>query len=290
MIRELLQSGLMLIPVTVGKKGASAKGWNLRENTISSVEGAHKLENHNVGLAHAYCTPTPTCAIDVDDCKKANKWLVAQHVDLKALLLGNDSVVIWSGKNNSVKLLYRLPPNVGALPSKQIKGEDQSVILEFRCATSGGKKTVQDLLPPSRHPSGSRYKWMGKGDPLHIPPIPECLLTLWLGLIEDGKKKVRMKPCDYCLETPSQIARVKEMLSFISAECAYFTWRDVTFALLSTNWECAVNLAREWSQTAPERFNECTFNKLVGSYERDIEGGLTLGTVYHYARLGGWNG
>jgi putative DNA primase/helicase len=288
--RTLIDSGLALIPVPVGKKSPSVKGWNLHENVITTVEELHKLKNKNIGLAHAYCTPTVTCAIDVDDCRQANKWLLTQHVDLKALLLGKDSVVIWSGKNNSVKLLYRLPANVGALPSKQIKSEDQTMMLEFRCATSGSKKTVQDLLPPSRHPSGSTYRWMGEGNPLQIPTIPECLLTIWLGIIGDGKKKDRGSPSDNYLKTPHHIAHVKEMLSYCNADCSYFTYRDLCWALLSTGWDCAVSLAKEWSQTAPERFNEIVFNKLVESYESDIEGGLTLGTVYHHARLGGWNG
>jgi hypothetical protein len=287
-IADLLNSGLALVPVSVGRKGPSAKGWNLPENAITKSEEADRLANSNVGLAHAYCEPTPTCAIDIDDFPKAKRWLSTYHVDIKALLLGNEAVVIASGKKNSIKILYRLPYETGALVSKQVKCDTGSMMLEFRCATRNGK-TVQDLLPPSRHPSGSTYQWMGKGNPLQIPTIPKCLLVIWLQLIGNGNKKPHTQACNQSLETPRRVARVKEMLSFIDADCDYFTWRGIVWALLSTGWSCATELAREWSETAPHRFNEDDFLVLAESYKQGIDGGLSIGTIYHYARVGGWN-
>jgi hypothetical protein len=284
----LIDSGLALVPVPVGKKGPLVKGWNLRENVVTTVEELHKLKNKNIGLAHAYCTPSVTCAIDIDNYKEARKWLLAQHVDLKALLLGKEAVVIWSGKKNSLKLLYHLPMTKGALPSKQIKSEDHSMMLEFRCASESGK-TVQDLIPGSQHSSGSTYAWMGEGDPLNIPPIPDRLLVLWLDLIEDGNNKDSAKAYTQCLESPRQVARVKELLSYIEADCDYFRWRDIVWAVLSTSWQSAPELVRQWSMSAPERYDEGSFAVLLNSYNPDIEGGLSLGTVYHHARLGGFN-
>jgi hypothetical protein len=196
--------------------------------------------------------------------------------------------VIASGKKNSIKILYRLPHETGALVSKQVKCDTGSMMLEFRCATRNGK-TVQDLLPPSRHPSGSTYQWMGKGKPLQIPTIPKNLLVIWLQLIGNGNKKSHTQACRRSLETPRRVARITDMLSFIDADCDYFTWRGIVWALLSTGWPCATGLAREWSQTAPHRFNEDDFLVLDESYKQGIEGGHSIGTIYHFARVGGWD-
>jgi hypothetical protein len=104
-----------------------------------------------------------------------------------------------------------------------------------------------------------------------------------------GNSKPQTQICNQDLETPRRVACVKEMLSFIDADCDYFTWRGVVWALLSTGWSCATEIALEWSKTAPGRFNEADFWSLAGSYNHDIQTGYSIGTIYHHARLGGWN-
>jgi len=161
-ILDLIQSGLALVPIPYRMKGPTSCGWNLRENAINTHQGALLLDGKNIGLAHAFCTPTPTCAIDIDNYKESKKWLAKEGIDLNLLLRSPDAVVIWSGKENSLKLLYRMPEAVGALQSKQLLGQDAKMMLEFRCAAKNGA-TVQDLLPPSVHPTGSHYQWLGDG-------------------------------------------------------------------------------------------------------------------------------
>jgi hypothetical protein len=290
-LQSLIHTGLALLPVPVGKKGPVSKGWNLRQNTVTEVTELPRLASKNVGLAHAYCTPTPTCAIDIDDYKLARGWLTAHGIDLKSMLYAGDAVVIWSGKRNSIKLLYRLPPDAGALSTTQVRDSTQTMMLEFRCASRDGL-TVQDLLPPSQHPSGSSYRWMGKGNPAQIPAIPEQLLALWLQRTGTVRPSVattaRSNRYNQRPETPREVARVSAMLNFINADCDYFTWRDMVWALLSTDWPCAIQLARDWSETAPDRYDAKAFMALVDSYKADQEGGHSIGTVIHHARLGGW--
>ena len=67
MLVELVESGLALVGVPLGEKGPTTPNWNLRHNAITSPSDAERLQGKNVGLAHAYCSPSPTCAIDVDD-------------------------------------------------------------------------------------------------------------------------------------------------------------------------------------------------------------------------------
>jgi putative DNA primase/helicase len=290
---DLIQSGLALVPLPYGQKRPIDTGWNLRSRCITAPSQAEQLQGKNVGLAHAYCTPTPTCALDIDNFPAAKAWLATYGIDLKLLLLTPGAVVICSGKKYSLKLLYRLPLGVPLLESKKINGPKSKSALEFRCATKEGK-TVQDVLPPSIHPDGHQYKWLGGGDPLNLPEIPSVLLELWQLLIGNGAKVAHR---NFCLtpincappETPRQVATISAALSHIDADCSYETWRNVVWAILSTRWSCAEDLAQAWSKTAPGRYDGGAFWLVANSYMPDHPNPITIGTVYHLARLGGWN-
>lgn len=292
-ICDLIASGLVLVPVPHGQKGPLSSNWNLPRNCVSDVLAAGRLVGMNVGLAHAYCTPSPTCAIDIDHYLHAKAWLATHGVDLEPLLFDSDSVVIWSGKQNSLKLVYRLPTGMQPLESKKINGSDGKSIIEFRCATKEGK-TVQDVLPPSIHPDGHQYQWVGAGSPLALPTIPLSLLKVW-GLLIANSSRVSQRmfgtPAKSTKpETPRQIALVEEALLCISADCPYETWRNVVWAIQSTGWKRAEAIAQAWSSSAPDRYNDDAFWLVANSYMPNHSNPISLGTVYHHARAGGWHG
>jgi hypothetical protein len=90
--------------------------------------------------------------------------------------------------------------------------------------------------------------------------------------------------------TPKEIARLKDMLQFISADCIYDTYMRVVWGILSTGWPEAEQLALDWSLTANHRFEQKTFDALVRCYDPYRSGSTTMGTIYHLARAGGWHG
>lgn len=293
-VSEMLSKGWALVPIPQGQKGPMLKGWNMQPQCITNKEQLHLLEGMNVGLAHAYCKPLPTCAIDIDNYKAAKPWLATHCISLDGMLEASDAVVIWSGKKYSLKLVYTLPAGVAPMVSTKINGPDGRVALEFRCATSDGK-TVQDVLPPSIHPSGSPYQWMGHGNPLALPEIPEALLKVWHTLVVNGSRVADRKFAldlggSTRLESPRQIAIIKDALSHITADCSYEVWRNIVWAILSTRWTCAEAIAQAWSQTAPDRYAEDAFWTLVNSYMPQRGNQITVGTIYHHARSGGWRG
>ena len=51
-------------------------------------------------------------------------------------------------------------------------------------------------------------------------------------------------------ETAENIARVRSALSVLDPDCPYALWRDIVFAVHSTQWSCAEELARTWSMGA----------------------------------------
>jgi hypothetical protein len=286
---QLIECGLALVPIPERQKGPRAKDWNQKQNCIVDVTMVSFLGTGNIGLAHAYCTPRPTCAIDLDNYRESKKWLAKQSVDLDALLFAKDAVVIHSGKVNSLKLLYKLPVGQGPIATKAIKGgSDNGMMLEFRCATAEGL-TVQDVLPPSIHPSGTVYQWMGEGSVLAMPEIPAALLAIWMGLIT-AKKVTVVRVTTSIPETPRERARVEDMLQYVSADCSYDIYRNVTWAVLSTGWSYAEEIAECWCRTAPDRFEEDDFFNVVNSYDGGRLDSSTLGTIVYLARAGGWNG
>ena len=179
LVIDYINCGLALIPIPLGEKGPKNRRWNIRERAITTHDATTDLTG-NIGLAHAFCTPAPTCAIDLDDLERASKWLQQKGIDINALLNAKDAVQIKSGKPNRAKLLYRLPE--GRTPIITTTVQDRAgMILEFRCASTNGK-TTQDVLPPSIHPETKKpYTWGGLGNYNHLPTIPSHLLEIWMG-------------------------------------------------------------------------------------------------------------
>lgn len=91
------------------------------------------------------------------------------------------------------------------------------------------------------------------------------------------------------IETPREIAKLESMLSYIDADCDYQTYRQVVWAILSTNWVCSEQLALNWSLTAQDRFNQTVFDDLVNNFDINHMGCPSLGSIYFLATEGGWD-
>jgi len=294
MSKLLWNKGLSYIPIPLGQKGPTTLGWNRPENCITAQEDALKLKNKNVGIALAYCEPVVAC-FDIDDGRLTKRAFEHNHLNLLDILKSSGAVFA-SGRSNSLKALYTLPDNIGPLVTKQHKNEN-TTIYELRCASKNGL-TAQDVIPPSIHPSGSQYTWL-QGGLDSIKPMPECLLEHWLKLLEGEKSsaistnETLTLPNDYIptfeAETPQRVALLRDQLHYINPDCHYTLWRDVIWGVLSTGYESATGIAMEWSLKAPHRWNEEKFISIVNGWSPDRYG-PTLGTIYHYARQGGWNG
>jgi putative DNA primase/helicase len=298
---DYVAHGIALVDIPPRTKRPLTFGWNEESNAITDPERASAL-NGNIGIAHAYCLPTPTIALDIDDMERASAWLAARGIDVAVLLDADDAVQIVSGRLGRAKLLYRLHPGLRPIVSLTIKEktnvngkEKQITILEFRCGTVDGL-TMQDVLPPSLHPdTGMPYRWGGKGDWRQIPEIPAALLAAWQqALVARQASRTQRKDRQCSLsrveDTPRQRARVADMLSHISADCSYELYRDMVWAILSLGWHDEEDIAKAWCLSAPEEFEEDDFWNVVNSYDPNHYPAPTIGTIIYHARAGGWNG
>jgi hypothetical protein len=90
--------------------------------------------------------------------------------------------------------------------------------------------------------------------------------------------------------SPQREAQLVHKLSYISADCEYPIYRNVVWAILGTGWANREAIARNWCQSAPNRFEEQSFQSIVRGFNPELPNRPTLGTVVHLAKNGGWRG
>ncbi|AMK24908.1 phage/plasmid primase, P4 family [Sphingobium sp. TKS] len=298
---EYVRHRLAVCAIPHGRKGPTANGWNLLENAITSPATAATLTG-NVGLLHAW---SGTMALDVDDWGRASEWLLARGVNLGQLFAASDRVEIVSGRAGRGKLLFRLPTSLGAsFQTLQIKGDDGEMILEFRCTDKGGN-SVQDVLPPSIHPdTGRPYQWGGSGDWRKLSVIPDALLQVWQD--ELAKRARNSAPAAFLPPPPGFAPQsfapqpgfapleeglfgmtvIETALDHVSPDVAYDEWRNIVWAIMSTGWRCAPQIAHGWSKLAPHRYDQAAVDALIREF--DPTKGIKIATLFHYAKQNGW--
>ena len=148
------------------------------------------------------------------------------------------------------------------------------------------------VIPPSYVPGdykgpGGTYEILLD---LPVVPLPDWLESKLRQLYRPRHTKVALSLRPVRPETPRNIALLREQLCFINADCGYERYRCIVWAILSSGWECAEDIARWWSQTAPHRFDEKTFGNLIRYFDPNRADCPSFGSIVYAARAGGWNG
>ena len=80
LMENYVEHGYALVPIPKGEKGPKVKGWNDRKNVVTDPKRAAAISG-NVGIAHLYCEPSATAALDIDDFTLASKYLADPSAD-----------------------------------------------------------------------------------------------------------------------------------------------------------------------------------------------------------------
>ena len=277
-----IRHGWSLVPIPFGTKGPRTPGWNLKANALKSQSDLPP--GYGIGLAHAY---SGTMALDIDEWGAASALLSESGIDLQQLYGAPDAVIVDSGRQGHGKLLYAMPFGL-ALPSKKII-HNGVTSYELRCATANGL-TVQDVLPPSIHPSTSQpYRWAGSGHWQRLPVIPQALLDLWQKLLESDK--LRNIGIDDAVSASWE--EIRTALDAIDPNCSRDEWISCGMAMhwagtQTEQLDQALHLWNEWSQPSSKYPGEREIQTQWQSFKTDKASAVKLGTLFHLARKAGW--
>jgi Bifunctional DNA primase/polymerase, N-terminal len=176
--------GFALTPIAKGAKFPIGKRWNeprsesIPDGYVTDPSIAEKVWSNGLGMG-GVLAPSGMVTLDVDDLETARWALKAVDIDLDCLLSSGDAVLL-NGNPDHRKLVFRAPPGE-SLPFRKLvwkRGEDIVIPFELRSGP------VQDVLPPTVHPTTGRPYWWsrawweaGKG----LPPLPPDLRRVWEG-------------------------------------------------------------------------------------------------------------
>lgn len=281
LIQEYIDHGFRITRVGIASKSPTSKNWNIDGNWIRRADDIPK--DSNLGILHLF---SRTACIDVDNIVAAKE----KGLPLDMLLNATDSVIIRTNSENRTKLLYRVPFGF-ALPTKVVKHE-KGVAYELRCASADGKKSVQDLLPPSVHPkTGITYKWDGNGDWRNLPLLPTAVFQIWSELAT-VTPDVRSIPAE---KYNTSWREIECALDCLSPDCDYDTWIKLGMAVHSAadssdDHEQGFEIWHEWSRKSEDKYqNERSMRAHYNSFRSnpDLEQ-ITIGTLFHLAAQEGW--
>lgn len=275
MLKEYIDLGWALTPVRSKTKSPELSGWNLRENAITVEGELSKLLFKNVGLLHAY---SGTCAIDIDDYENS-KWFFKHRFNVDVEQLFDEGVRIDSGNPNHYKFLYKCPPK----ETKKIIYHGATLV-EFRSATKDGL-TVQDVLPPSVHPSGKKYEWFG--DYTNLPDLPDYLMNAWDECLKPLVHPIRQLDIK---ETPDN--DLLEYLQYIPPDCPRDEWIAVGMALhwwgsKSESTDVARDMWDDWSKKGSKYKGPSDINTQWKSF-KETSSPRTTATIKYVAQKYGY--
>lgn len=273
-VTDYLAHGWKLCAIPPGTKGPNTPNWQKLENALTEPPP----EGWGVGLLHAY---SGTAALDIDQWADAAVWLAERGVILPNLMDAPDAVGIDSGNAGHGKLLYSLP---FPLPTKKVVIGNKT-ILEFRCGTASGL-SAQDVLPGSRHPSGSIYTWTGSGNWQQLPVIPDELLAVWMQLLAgDAQKNIKVEG----EQSPVSLDELRKAMFSVSPNCDRKPWTEIGMGWKAAggdrdSWE-------EWSSGSKEKYHPSEIESQWKSFDdpdKVRKDGIGPGTVFFHAIAGGW--
>ena len=150
----------------------------------------------------------------------------------------------------------------------------------------------QTVVPPSAHPSGVEYKWIGEStllelNPSDLPQLPDDFYQQ-VDNITGSTPKQHAEPFSGTLAGNPTSEEIKDALEFIQADCPYEDWLEIGMALQSELGQSGFTIWDNWSRTGskyPSKGEPSTWQKWK-SFKNE---GITIATLFQKARLAGYS-
>lgn len=299
----LIDNGYEIVPIKPGRKSPTINGWEDVRSTKAHLQKwlANGHATAGVGIATKH---TPAIDFDIYD-----RDVVDRMVEFTRDNLGDAPIRV--GRAPKALMLYSTDKPFTKVMSARWKSPDGKI---NRVEVLGeGQQFVAYHIHPD---TGRPFEWLTEDDPLNTTPIDLEPIDVrhaqavcrefdrlaqelgWerVGNSSEYRDAAASADADDVLaelpppeETEEEVNRVRSALEAIDADCDYDTWRNVVFGLKSTRWECAEELAREWSQKY-DGFKEREFKTLWKSGDkREKRSRVTIATVIEYAKKAGWD-
>jgi len=200
-------------------------------------------------------------------------YLIGVDIDLKAGLSSAELKVTWEGLNKTY---------VEVSPSKQ---GIRMFCLSKELLANRNQNGLEIY-------SSKRFLtitgWEAKGELVDCTEEIKSLHLTWFPVksVQYGNLS-NVKYYSPPPDTPRNRAWVQELLSHIDPDCDYETYRNVIWSIEAICWSDTEEIGRRWSLGEPERFTEDGLTVIRSSFDRR-RGGITFGSLVHYARQGGW--
>lgn len=274
--------GFAVFPLHYRSKRPRIDEWQHRASKDPNIVREFWRQNPKAGIG-VCCGLSDLAVIDVDPRNGGQETLARLEAE-RGSVWDHDCAIARSG-GGGWHYFFKAPEGV-RLPAKLGPGVD---------LLSGPHYVV---LEPSIHPeSGQPYRWEKGASPLTMRELPELPEAWWTPLATDTT--LPADPADALANLPPQPLddtaenreRVTSAAAALSADVDYPEWMRSVFAILSTGLPDAVEIAREWSATAGDRFDDRAFDTLVDSYKDERRHGGDLigpGTLFHLAKQAGW--
>jgi hypothetical protein len=273
-VKTLCGWGWLVFPLAPGKKiPVTPNGHKNATNDVPTVLRLFDNGQLNIGIATG---PSKLVVLDVDG-ESGHIWLT-QAVDSYGLT----PTFAARTRSGGLHYYFKAPAEI------EIKCSASRIAPGIDIRATGGYVVgpTSWVDADEKGPAG----WYRIIDDSPVAPLPEWLLRLILATQTRAPRNPTSRPCSLKrvqAETPRAVATLKDLLNYIDADCDYETYRSVIWAVCSTGWKCAEQIALDWSLTAEHRFEQSTFEALINSYDPDHPDAVTYGTLVYLARQGG---
>lgn len=186
---QYIKLGWYLVPIPPGTKGPNTPGWNTPANCISTRADCKfwaKNPDWNMGVL---LSESRLAVLDVDHLDHCRQIFDAMGLDYDAIMGSAPRI---KSRPSRDKAVFRMPP--GANLTRRVVNwptldhKTHTAILELRAGA------VQDVLPPSIHPTTRKpYEWAT--EPFDgIPELPAPILKIWREWDRFGKQMESVCP------------------------------------------------------------------------------------------------